>query len=190
LRSNYLYKLGPQEQSDLQNQSYSPTASQSQNYQPTQARSGSGSFSSNILGVAQPVERREDRTEIVDESDQRSNRPGPGPAPLGGLGGLGGGNVFGSLMGQMSSMGPGLMSQSIASFVGENREMMTEDEEQLMVIIGPLTIGDLFGLLTAGNTSCFDRIHPNMKQGVQRLLDKHDGNSNLKRIEIFTYSKK
>lgn len=139
---------GPQEQSDLQNQNYSPTAAQSQNYQPTQARSGSGSFSSNILGVAQPVERREDRTEIADETEQRpgqQNRPAPS---AGGLGGGLQGNVFGSLMGQMSSMGPGLMTQSIASFVGENREMMTEDEEQLMVIIGPLTIGDLFGLLT------------------------------------------
>ena len=130
----------------MHNQNYSPAGAQTQSYHPTQARNESGTSGSNILGVAQPAERREDRTEIVDETDQRAGQQNR-PAPAGGLGGLQG-NIFGSLMGQMSSMGPGLMSQSIASFVGENREMMTEDEEQMMAIIGPLTIGDLFGLLT------------------------------------------
>lgn len=42
------------------------------------------------------------------------------------------------------------MTQTIADMIGE-RELVTEDEEQLMLMIGPLTIGDLFGLLTGKN---------------------------------------
>lgn len=87
--------------------------------------------------------------------------------------------------------GPGLMDLSIASFFGENRNMMSEDEEQFMAFIGPLTMGDMFGLMTgivvynrsvnndilAGNTACFDRVHPDMKAAIERMLEKHGGNS-------------
>ncbi len=65
------------------------------------------------------------------------------------------------------------MDQTIASMLNENRTMESEDDEQLMLFLGPLKIGDLFGLLTTGNVSCFDRVHPELQKGVKKLLDKH-----------------
>lgn len=40
------------------------------------------------------------------------------------------------------------MSQSLVSMLGD-RELVTEDEEHFMLMVGQLSIGDIFALLTS-----------------------------------------
>ena len=115
-----LFIARPTGQENLQTQSYQPTAqTQTQNYQPTQIQNPPQDTTQQIREAAQSQSGREDRMEIIDETDQvyggrtrqqeqaeasqrqQQQQQAPGPQ-LGNLGG--GGNVFGQMLGQMSSM--------------------------------------------------------------------------------------
>lgn len=109
---------------------------------------------------------REERMEIVDETEQffghgqqrtqpastqpaapsqQQQAPRTGAAPQ--TQPQGQGNMMSGMLGQMMGMGPGLMTQPLSSFFGD-REMETEDDEHIMSILGLLTVGDFFALLT------------------------------------------